>query len=147
MTAGEFCNRQVVIAHGHEDVVEAARRMRDFHVGDLIVVDDQRRPTGILTDRDITVGVVAQSPEHLDSLRVEDVMTRDIVTIQEGESLDAALKRMRSHGIRRLPVVNEAGGLEGILTFDDLVALTSEELADLSQLVTREQRREEVRRT
>lgn len=147
MTAGEFCNRQVVIARGDESVIEAARRMRELHVGDLIVLDAERRPIGILTDRDITVGVVAQSPEHIDSLRVEDVMTRAPITAREAESLDDALKRMRSYGIRRMPVVDDAGTLQGLLTFDDLVAVTAEELTDLSELVLREQDRENERRS
>jgi CBS domain-containing protein len=51
---------------------------------------------------------------------------------------------MRSHGIRRLPVVNDHGGLEGILAFDDLVELLAEELSDLAALLTREQKREAV---
>ena len=58
MTCGEFCNRQVVIARRDERVAEAARRLRDFHVGTLIVVaeqDGRRIPVGILTDRDLVV--------------------------------------------------------------------------------------------
>jgi CBS domain-containing protein len=73
-------------------------------------------------------------------------MTRAPVTAEESESLESALKRMRSYGVRRLPVVNEGGGLEGILTFDDIVELTSGELTDLAQLVPREQKRERERR-
>ena len=146
MTAGEVCNRQVVIARPDERVVDAARRMRDFHVGDLIVVDERRHPIGILTDRDITVGIVAHNPAHLETLHVRDAMTSGPVTVDESESLESALKRMRSYGIRRLPVVNESGGLEGIVTFDDILEVASEEISDLVQLVTREQQQERERR-
>jgi CBS domain-containing protein len=146
MTAGEVCNREVVIAGPDDSVVDAARRMRDFHVGDLVVVDDGRHPIGILTDRDITVGVVAESPARLESLRVGEAMTPAPVTAEESDSLESALKRMRSFGVRRLPVVNERGGLEGILTFDDVLELTSEEMRDLTQLVSRERQQECERR-
>jgi CBS domain-containing protein len=73
---------------------------------------------------------------------VDNVMTTQLVTAREEESLPDVLKKMRSFGIRRLPIVNDAGGLEGILSFDDLIDLLAEELSDLSNLVSREQRRE-----
>ena len=145
MTVGEFCNRQVVIARRDESLAEAARRIRDFHVGTLIVVDEQagrRIPVGILTDRDLVVSVLAGDGRDVDALNVGDVMTRELVMAQEDENLLEALKKMRSFGVRRLPVVNHSGGLEGILTFDDLVDLVAEELSDLSHLVSREQKRE-----
>jgi CBS domain-containing protein len=146
MTTGEVCNREVVIARPDDTIVDAAKRMREFHVGDLVVVDDRRRPIGILTDRDITVGVVAQCPAQLESLQVSDAMTRAPVPAEESESLESALKRMRSFGIRRLPIVNASGGLEGILTFDDVLELASEEMTDLAQLVGRERQQERERR-
>lgn len=150
MTVGEMCNRKVVIAHKADTLAEAARRIRDFHVGALVVVDDRedarRVPIGILTDRDIVVGVLAEDGRHVDALLVGDVMSRELVTSHEGESLLDALKKMRSYGVRRLPIVNDQGGLEGIVAFDDLVDLVSEELSELAQLVVREQKRErEVR--
>jgi CBS domain-containing protein len=64
------------------------------------------------------------------------------VTSPERDSLFDVLKKMQSHGIRRLPVVNDRGGLEGILTFDDVIELLSEELTDLAKLVAKEQKRE-----
>jgi CBS domain-containing protein len=145
MTAGEFCNRQVVIARPDERVAEAARRIRDFHVGTLIVVDEQdgrRVPVGILTDRDLVVRILTADRHDIDALVVDNVMTRTLVTVPEHESLFDALKKMRSFGVRRLPVVNERGGLEGLLTFDDLVDVVAEELSDLSALISREQKRE-----
>ena len=145
MTVGEFCNRQVVIAREDESLMEAARRIRDFHVGTLIVVDQQdgrRIPVGVLTDRDLVVRVLAEGERDVGALVVGNVMTRELVTAREQEDLFEALKKMRSFGIRRLPVVNANGGLEGILAFDDLVELVAEELSDLSRLVAREQKRE-----
>lgn len=146
MTAGEVCNRKVVVATPDTTVVDAAALMKTYHVGDLVVVerlDGERMPIGILTDRDIALSV--DRLVRLPHLNIEDVMTRAPVTAREGVNLYDVLKRMQSHGIRRLPIVNERGGLEGILTFDDVIELLSEELTDLAKLVVREQKRERTR--
>ncbi len=146
MTVGGICTRLVVTANPEQTIAEAARRMRDRHVGALVVVDSQRRPVGILTDRDIVVSAVAQSPEKLDALLVGDVMSRGLVTARETEAVDGALKRMRTNGIRRLPVVSPNGQLEGLVALDDILEVMSAELGNLVGLVAREQERErEVR--
>lgn len=143
MTAGEVCNRQVVFTRPESSIVDAVGLMKAHHVGDVVVVgepDGERVPIGILTDRDVALAV--ERLLRLPQLRVADVMSAELVTSPETESLYDALKKMQSHGIRRLPVVNDRGGLEGILTFDDVVELLSEELTDLAKLVAKEQKRE-----
>jgi CBS domain-containing protein len=143
MTAGEICNRQVVFATPETSIVDAVGLMRTHHVGDVVVVrepDGERVPIGILTDRDVALTV--ERLLRLPQLRVADVMSVTLVTSPESENLYDSLKKMQSHGIRRLPVVNDRGGLEGILTFDDVVELLSEELTDLAKLVAKEQKRE-----
>lgn len=145
MTAGEVCNRQVVFTRPGTEVVEAVALMKTNHVGDVVVVrepEGDRVPIGILTDRDVALAI--DRLLRLPQLRVVDVMSTDLVTAGERENLYDVLKKMQSHGIRRLPVVNDRGGLEGILTFDDIVELLSEELTDLAKLVAREQKRERV---
>jgi CBS domain-containing protein len=146
MTVGEVCTRSVVTARPDETVVEAARRLRDAHVGDLLVVDDRGRPVGILTDRDVVVSAAAQSPDKLDVLLVGDIMSRDLMTAMEQQPLQEALRRMRARGVRRLPVLAADGTIAGILSLDDVLQVLSEELHDLVALVAREQKRErEVR--
>jgi CBS domain-containing protein len=124
-------------------IVDAVGLMKAYHVGDVVVVrepDEERVPIGILTDRDVALAV--ERLLRLPQLRVADVMSADLVTSPESENLSEALKKMQSHGVRRLPVVNDRGGLEGILTFDDVVELLSDELTDLAKLVAKEQKRE-----
>ena len=145
MTVGEVSARIVVTAHPDEPIADVARRMRDEHVGDVVVADSHRRPLGIVTDRDIVVTAVAQSADKLEKLLVSDVMTRPAVTARP-ETLEEALKRMRSHGIRRLPVVGAEGQLVGILTFDDVLRVMSVELSGLIGLVVREQKQERIAR-
>lgn len=149
MTVGEVCTKSVATARRDETVAEAARRMRDRHVGTLVVVDDDghRRPVGILTDRDIVVSAVAQSPDKLESLLVDDLMTGEVATVGTGETLDVALSKMRRYGVRRLPVVTADGLLEGLLAFDDILEVMSGELGELVALVAREQRHEREVRT
>jgi CBS domain-containing protein len=149
MTAGEVCSREVVIARADEMIAQAARRIRECHVGTLVIVDDREgclKPVGILTDRDIVIQALAETARPLYTMRVGEVMSANLVTAGEDESLPDVLKKMRSFGVRRMPIVNAEGGLEGILSFDDVVELLAEELSDLAGLIAREQKHErEVR--
>jgi CBS domain-containing protein len=142
MTVIDLCTRHVVVAAPDDTVIDAARRMRASHVGDLVIVDQQRRPVGVLTDRDIVVTVVAQGAEHLAGLRVGDVMTASVVAVQGREDVGEAIGLMRRHGIRRLPVIGLDGRLEGVLTLDDLLGHIAAELGQIVGLITHEQRRE-----
>ena len=148
MTVGEVCARDVIVAKANTSIVEAVGLMKWYHVGDLVVVEDRHGrnvPIGILTDRDVALAV-ADDAARLPYLRVSDLMSRDLVTSFDQESLHEALKRMQSGGIRRLPVVNAEGGLQGIVTLDDVIELLSEELTDMAKLVVREQKKERLQR-
>ena len=141
MTVGEICTRSVIVIEKSATVVDAARRMRQEHVGDLVVVglvDGGVGPIGIVTDRDLVVGVMAMDLPHQGSLLVGDVMSADLIVANEFDSVPDVLARMRAHGIRRMPVVDDAGKLVGLLTFDDLVELLAEQLGLLATLVPRQ---------
>lgn len=146
-TAGEFCNRRVVIARREEPIVDVAGRMRQEHVGCVVVVAESsgvRVPVGMLTDRDLVAGALARNDRHVDALMVDDLMTADVIKARE-DDLEDTWKRMRSYGIRRLPVVDSGGALVGLVAFDDLVEWLSGQVSDLAQLLARERRREEGR--
>ena len=148
MPVGEYCNRDVAIAYPDTEVREAAKLMRKHHVGDLVVVDpvgDENIPVGVITDRDIVIEVIAEDLD-LDEVTVGDIMSVDLVTARERDDLWDTLNRMRIQGIRRLPVVNDSGGLEGILTADDVLELFAEGLMDIVSLVQREIGQEAERR-
>ena len=149
MTTGEICTHNVVVTREDENLVDAAKRMRMFHVGDLVVVHnqgDRRVPVGILTDRDIVLSAVASEAAHIHSLLVRDVMSSEIVTARDHESLMDALKKMQAHGVRRLPIINDDGALVGILALDDVVRAVSEELGALvSCMVTEHQHEQRYR--
>jgi len=145
MMVGELCNRNVVVAPKGEMIVDTAKRMRTSHVGDVVVVENRNGhhvPIGILTDRDIVVSVVAGDPDHVGCLLVSDVMTSDIVTAHEQDSIETAVRKMKDHGIRRLPIVDGAGTLVGILTMDDVLEYLAARQCELVSLMAREQRHE-----
>lgn len=148
MPIGEICNREVIVTKPDESVLQAAKLMRQHHVGNVLVVeqrDGRRVPVGIVTDRDLVVEIIA--PE-LDSkaITVGDIMVPDFATAKEDTGVFEAILYMRGKGIRRLPVVDDDGGLVGIVTFDDLLVLLSEELNALAKLVAREQQKEATSR-
>jgi len=147
MSVGTLCNREVAVTGADTSIAEAARLMRRRHVGDLVILseDEERRPVGLVTDRDLVVEVLAEDVAP-DSISVADVMTRTLVTIDEDADFWDALHQMRHHGVRRLPVVNAAGGLEGIITLDDALELVSEALSDLVSLISRESEQEKQAR-
>lgn len=144
MNAGEICNREVVIAYREMGLTEAAKLMREHHVGSLVVVVErakERVPVGILTDRDIVVAAVAKELE-VRKLTVGEVMSSGVFVVREQDGLAEVLRAMREHGVRRVPVVTPSGALAGLLTIDDLLELVAEELGDFVRTVGHERLRE-----
>lgn len=144
MAIGEICNREVVYAARDTTVQAAAKLMRHYHVGSLVVIDDfggKRIPVGIVTDRDIVIEVDAT---ELDPkvITIGDIMTSQLVTVPESEGMLETMEVMRAKGVRRLPVVGGEGQLVGIVTIDDLLEILAEELTDLTRIVSKEQARE-----
>lgn len=99
-------------------VLEAARAMRDRDVGSLLVVRDGK-PVGIVTEKDLVTKVVAGDLQA-SGVRVADVMTSPLVTVEPYQEVLEAAKRMAELGIRRLPVV-EGGNLVGLVTENDIL--------------------------
>jgi CBS domain-containing protein len=149
MNVGRICTRQVSTISKDESVLEAARRMRDEHVGDLVVLDEQRGrrvPVGILTDRDIVVGLLARDADQLWRLDVGDVITHELSAVREGDDVQDVLDQMRRNGTRRMPVVDDGGELWGIFTVDDMLGLLSEDLMSVVLLISKGRRREMAER-
>ncbi|HSR08302.1 MAG TPA: CBS domain-containing protein [Bryobacteraceae bacterium] len=141
MPIGDVCVRDVVVATKDATIQQAAMLMRRHHVGDLVVVeeraDGRKIPVGIVTDRDIVVSVVAPTLNAA-VYTVGDLAIRELVTLKEDQGVFEAIQQMRVSGVRRMPVVDGAGGLVGIISVDDLVQLLSEEMSELAKLISRE---------
>jgi len=149
MKAGELCNREVVTATRETTIPEAARLMRDHHVGSLVIVEmheGRMEPVGIITDRDLVIEVIAEDVDF-DTVTVGDIMSYALLKIPEQESVFDTAQRMRARGVRRVPVISETGELIGILALDDMLELLSEELSLLAKLTSREGEQEQKKRT
>jgi len=146
--AAELCVREVAIAGPDETAAAAAVRMRERHVGDLVVVtahDGLHVPVGIVTDRDLVLSVMAEQRDP-DEVTLAEIMGRVLVTVSAHTEIPAVLDAMKANGVRRMPVVDDDGGLVGILSYDDLVEWMAEELGSLVTIVRKEQRVEHARR-
>lgn len=144
MPIGEVCNKEVITVQSEDSVLDAAKLMRQNHVGDVLVVENRNGinvPIGIVTDRDLVMEILA--PELDPSvITVGDIMAPEFTTVKESAGLFEAIQHMRNMAVRRLPVVDESGQLVGIVTLDDLLVLLADELHALARLVTREQQKE-----
>lgn len=144
----KLATKNVVTVYPDEPVSSAARLMRKEHVGDVVVVRREGRkhkPVGILTDRDVVMETVAEDVEA-GGLLVGDIMTRNVLTVSTGDSLEDVIATFKTSGVRRLPVVNPDRTLAGIVTVDDVVGYIVEELALLKKLPKIQKKVEAVRR-
>ena len=144
MGLAELCNRSVVVTLAKTPVQEAARLMREHHVGSLVVVEETargRRPIGIVTDRDVVVEVVAAGVSPA-TVTVGEIMAPELVSAREADEPWDTIQVMRQRGVRRVPVVGEDGLLVGIVTVDDLLEILAEQLDGLAKVISSELRRE-----
>jgi len=99
-------------------IFEAARIMRDENVGSLPITEGKQL-VGTITDRDITIRAIAEGRDP-QGTTVQEIASRDLVTVDPQQDLDEALKLMAQHQVRRLPVVEEDGMLVGIVAQADV---------------------------
>lgn len=141
MQVGDICTRDVVCVTSETTVAEAARTMRQYHIGDVVVTrmeNGRRIPLGIVTDRDIVIGVVATDLAP-DTLTVGDIMGAELATAREDEDVFEAVRRMRNKGVRRMPIVDDEDNLVGIVSVDDIIEILAEEMNEVAHLISREQ--------
>lgn len=144
MSIGYYCNREVIVTGPNTSALEASRLMREHHVGTLVVVEKRGEdvlPKGIVTDRDLVLEIMAPNlnPEMV---QVSDFMSLTLHTVKEEDHVADVVRTMRSHSIRRIPVVNGQGHLEGIVSMDDLIVLIAEEMDGMAKLIVQERDRE-----
>jgi CBS domain-containing protein len=149
MKVGECCNKRVVAIASSADAAEAAKLMRAQHVGFLVVHregDVLRKPVGVLTDRDLVLGVMARDVDPY-AVTVDDIMSHQPLTANEGDELGDLLQGLRLAGFRRAPVVDARGALMGIMTVDDAIEVITGLMCDIAGSIKSEQRQERRRRT
>jgi CBS domain-containing protein len=117
---GELCVRRVEVAGPEESARDAARRMLEAGAGSLVVVDQLRRPLGIVTDRDLMGRCVGEGRDPLRT-RVGEVMSAPAVWVRDSLAVADAAAEMARLRVRRLPVVDDRDRLVGILSLDDVL--------------------------
>ena len=137
MSVGRICVREVDTASPDDSVTVAAERMHQRAVGMLVVVTNDDRIVGVVTDRDLVSRVLAKGCSPMET-RVRDVMTVSPTTISEWTQIEPALIIMRKGKFRRLPVVDHDNKLVGLITLDDILMLLSEEFSQIGRLLMRE---------
>lgn len=125
-TIGEVMTKEVVTLPPTASLAEAAKQMKSHDIGAVIVLDD-RRVTGIVTDRDIVVRAVAEGKDP-SGTDLADVLSSDVATVSPDDDIEKAVELMREKALRRLPVV-EDGKPVGILSLGDLALDRGEESA------------------
>lgn len=142
MSAGRVCSRVVATASPDETVGAAARRMAEYDVGTIVVVEggQANRAAGILTDRDIAIRCTAEQRDP-EATPVSQIMTRPVQSVGEHTPIEQAVARMASAGTRRLVVTGEADRVVGILGLDDVLDLVTQEAGAIGRLLEKQQPR------
>lgn len=148
MPIGDVCKRNVVTVQSETTVVQAARLMRQHHVGDVVVVmhkEGVTNPIGIVTDRDIVIEVIATELDP-SVITVGDITVASLAVVHENNGILETFQAMAEAGVRRMPVINTQGALVGIVTLDDLLLLLGREFDAVPHIISREQKKESERR-
>ena len=108
-----------------DSILQAARIMRDADTG-IVPVVDGRKIIGLITDRDIVVRAIADGKD-VNNVRVNEVMSKSVRTVREEDSVEDVLRLMSGAEIRRVPVVNQANEIVGIVSIGDLSTRTNKD--------------------
>jgi CBS domain-containing protein len=134
MSVGKISTKEVATAIPDETLRQAARRMAARNVGTLVILDSLGRPSGLVSDRDLMLQVLVEE-RNPETTTVSEVMSTPVAAVHEQASIDDALREMAACRVRRMPVVDDAGRLVGILALDDVLGFFAKEAADVAQLL------------
>ncbi|ACC76039.1 CBS domain-containing protein [Paraburkholderia phymatum] len=143
MKVSEFHSQGVVHIPATCSLQEAAVQMRDQHVGALVVSEGNGsgRILGVITDRDIVLQSVCTGSSPI-TVRVGDVMSPHILSIDVNADITEAMQTMASHGVRRLAAIRNGSDIVGILSLDDVITALGREWVLLTNILRNEQNRE-----
>ncbi len=144
MSLEKICQADVVTVTQDQSIHQVATLMREHSIGDVVVVDADQSPVGLLTDRDIVVGALAgdidgaaAGIEGVQSLTVSDVMSSNVVCARIDDMPYEVAMKMRDNGVARMPVLDQNGKLCGIVTSGHIFRMINEELTALVGISTR----------
>jgi CBS domain-containing protein len=135
MTLVKLFRKKVITAAPTDSIADVAASMAKHHVGAVVIIDNEAL-VGIVTDRDVALALGARNVSRKAAVR--EIMTSPVATINQGEGILTATRMMRNDVARRLPIVNDAGRVVGIVSADDLFVLLGTELGNLTQAIAPE---------
>ena len=133
MLVDAIMNSEVITVTRDHTVLRAARLMREHNVGSIIVVDDLNRPIGLLTDRDITIKLVAEGGNV--ETPIDEVMSTPVYAVAESTLIFDLLREMSRRKVHRVPVIDEQKRLIGIVSVDDALLLLTTELVNVADVM------------
>lgn len=139
MSIGSLCNRTVICVNTGTTIADVAKEMEDKNVGSIVVVDNQK-PCGLVTDRDIIIRIINKGKDPKQTV-VDDVMSELVLCLEEDMGLYQALEMLKGKSVRRYPVIDKNGDLKGIITLDDIIFLLGKELYDVASIIQSERAR------
>jgi CBS domain-containing protein len=134
MSVRKISTKEVATAIPDETIRQAARRMAARNVGTLVILDSAGRPSGLVSDRDLMLQVLVEE-RNPETTTVFEVMSTPVAAVHERAEIDDALREMAACRVRRMPVVDDAGKLTGILALDDVLGFFAKEAADVAHLL------------
>ena len=141
---GSICKRDVVTIDHHLTLHDAARRMREEHVGALVVTGlgaEGPAVLGVVTDRDLAIEVLARGRDG-GSVSIGALVSGRLVTVPWDATLSDAIERMESEGVRRLLVAGREHELIGVVSLDDLVQAWAVDMGRLARALRHASERE-----
>lgn len=133
MLVDAIMNTDVATVSRDHTALRVARMMRDSNVGTVVVIDDSRRPIGILTDRDISLQIVA-SGESAEAA-VDQIMSTPVIAVPENSLVFDVLREMSSRRVQRVPVVDRDGRLAGIVSIHDALLILVAEMNNIADVL------------
>jgi len=137
MSIYTVCQKSVVNVTPDTSVLFVAELMRSKNLGCVVIAEEQK-PVGIVTDRDFALRRDVLCNEEADQAPVSRIMTREVFTIRKDTGIFDAIQEMKSSGVRRLPVVDAGGRLVGLITLDDIIRLLARELGEIARIIGKE---------
>lgn len=119
MKISDLMTKNVTTRRPHNTLESAARAMWEDDIGCVVIVDDEHKPVGVVTDRDICMAAYTRDCS-LKSTEITSLLGRSVVTCPSDGSFAEAAEAMALHQVRRLPVIDHSGALVGIVTLGDL---------------------------
>lgn len=144
MPISDLCSKELVCVESESTILYAAQLMKRHHVGGVVVVElgERKKPTGILTDRDIVLGVVAENLPA--TTKVKEIMSLGALTVPKGRGIADVVDKMESKGVRRVVVVDGSGVACGMVSLDDILQLVAREVTGLCSIMNRQIENEKI---